>query len=173
MDRKEVILVDEDDRETGTADKVVAHEQGWLHRAVSVMVLNGKGEVLLQRRADGKYHSAGLWSNACCTHPQPGEDVAVAAHSRLMEEMGFECELKFVGKFRYRAVFENQMIEHEVDHVFSGRYTGEVYPNADEVAAYQWIAPEVLEQELAHTPEKYSYWLPQVMGMVRGMGFRE
>src|SRR3954469_14253008 len=115
--RETVVLVDEDDREVGLAPKLRAHERGLLHRAFSVFVLNARGEVLLQRRADGKYHSAGLWTNTACGHPRPGEPVAAAARRRLREEMGFECALVAAGTFVYRARVGSELVEHELDHL--------------------------------------------------------
>ena len=113
----EVILVDENDVQTGVMEKMQAHREGLLHRAFSVFILNHKGEMLLQKRAGNKYHSAGLWSNACCSHPAPGESTMQAATRRLQEEMGFSCELKETGSFIYAVQFENGLIENEYDQI--------------------------------------------------------
>ncbi|HCI57152.1 MAG TPA: isopentenyl-diphosphate delta-isomerase, partial [Bacteroidetes bacterium] len=121
-----VILVDEQDREIGEAEKMQTHKLGLLHRAFSVLIYNTKGEMLLQQRAETKYHSGGLWSNACCGHPRPGEKIEDAARRRLKEELGFNCSLKFSFKFIYKASFENSLKEHELDHVFTGIYDSEV-----------------------------------------------
>lgn len=154
-----VVLVDEQDREVGTAEKIQAHSGGGrLHRAVSVLVFNGKGELLIQRRADGKYHSAGLWSNTCCTHPAPGESVEAAARRRLKEEMGFETELREAFQFTYRADVGNGLTEWEFDHVFVGLYDGEVKPNPSEVSEYKWVSLENLLEDVKRSPEKYTKW---------------
>lgn len=117
---EEVILVNEKDEPIGTMEKLEAHQKGALHRAFSVFLFNPKGELLLQRRALHKYHSAGLWTNTCCSHPRPGEETSAAAHRRLKEEMGMEADLRFMTSFQYRSEFENGLTEHEFDHVFIG-----------------------------------------------------
>src|SRR6185503_16709121 len=119
-----VILVNEKDEVTGTAEKMEAHEKGLLHRAFSIFVFNSRGEVLMQQRAPGKYHSAGLWTNACCSHPRPGEKTEEAARRRLREELGFETALTEIFDFIYRAEFVNGLAEHEYDHVYVGEYDG-------------------------------------------------
>ena len=119
-----MILVDEDDREIGIADKLETHRRGALHRAISVIVWDSAGRLLLQKRAAGKYHSGGSWTNACCGHPRPGEDVEAAALRRLEEEMGFTCPLESLGTIRYRAELDHGMIEHELVHMFRGLYDG-------------------------------------------------
>src|ERR1700685_465980 len=113
-----IILVDADDREVGLAGKIEAHAKGLMHRAISVCVLDKRGRMLLQRRAAGKYHSGGLWTNACCTHPRAGEGVAEAARRRLREELGVDCELKFALRTHYRADVGNGLIEDEIVHMF-------------------------------------------------------
>src|SRR5215468_430433 len=115
---EQVILVNELDEEIGTMEKLSAHEQGVLHRAISVFIFNEKGEMLLQQRASRKYHSGGLWTNACCSHPHPGEATHAAALRRLKEEMGFETSLKKAFDFVYKTSFDNGLTEHEFDHVF-------------------------------------------------------
>ena len=115
----EVILVNKKDEETGTLGKMEAHLQGKLHRAFSIFLINNKGEWLLQKRAKSKYHSAGLWTNTCCSHPQPGEDVYQAALRRLNEEMGIICHLEHVFSFIYKTKFDNNLTEHEYDHFFT------------------------------------------------------
>ena len=135
---EQVILVDEKDKEIGLEEKIKAHKEGKLHRAFSVFVFNQKGEMLLQRRALTKYHSGGLWTNTCCSHPRKGEDVDKAASRRLKEEMGFSCGLKEVFSFIYKTGFDNGLMEHEFDHVFVGAYESEPKINPEEVAEYKW-----------------------------------
>src|SRR5690348_5807899 len=119
---EQVVLVNEEDQEVGTMEKMEAHRRGVLHRAFSVFIFNKQGEMLLQQRAQEKYHSGGLWTNACCSHPRPGEEVSEGAGRRLVEELGFETELQPVFNFVYKANFENGLIEHEFDHVYFGTY---------------------------------------------------
>ena len=153
-----VILVDERDREVGTEDKERAHREGRLHRAFSVFVFNSRGEMLLQRRARGKYHSAGLWTNTCCSHPRPGESVEAAARRRLREEMGMECELHGAFPFVYRAELDGGMTEHEYDHVLVGECDRDPVPDADEVEEWAWADPEALRSRVEEDPESYTYW---------------
>ncbi|MBI4546205.1 MAG: isopentenyl-diphosphate Delta-isomerase [Gemmatimonadetes bacterium] len=154
-----VVLVDENDLEVGTAGKLAAHrEPPRLHRAFSVFVFNTAGELLLQRRAAAKYHSAGLWSNTCCGHPRPGEDTLAAAHRRLEQEMGFDCELRAAFRFTYRAELGQGVAEHEFDHVFLGRFDGKPAPDPLEADGWRWAAPEVLRQDVARRPEAYTVW---------------
>src|SRR5215471_15784306 len=131
-----VILVNEQDGEIGAIEKMKAHEDAMLHRALSIFIFNDKGEMLLQQRALKKYHSGGLWTNACCSHPRPGEDIHEAAKRRLREELGFETSLEKVFDFIYKATLDNGLTEHEFDHVFVGKYNGLVHPNANEVKDY-------------------------------------
>ena len=154
-----VVLVDENDNETGTAGKLEAHRKALLHRAFSVFVLNSKGELMLQKRAITKYHSGGLWSNTCCSHPYPGEPVAAAAQRRLMEEMGFECRLDQRFAFVYRAELDNDLVEHEYDHVFIGHCDRTPDPNPLEVEDWKWMGLDDLKADLEQNPSKYSTWL--------------
>lgn len=163
MTEEKVVLVDENDKRIGTEEKIKAHKQGKLHRAFSVFVFNSKGELLLQQRAKGKYHSGGLWTNTCCSHPRPAEPIDEAAHRRLMEEMGMECKLKEVGSFIYRAAFENGLIENEFDHVFIGRCDNEPEPDADEVGDYKWINMGDLVEDVETEPEKFTPWLRVIL----------
>ncbi len=156
---EEVVLVDEHDRETGRAEKLEAHRQGHLHRAISVLVHDGESRQLLQKRQHGKYHSQGQWSNACCSHPRPGETPMDAAHRRLQEEMGFDCPLNFLFSTLYRQDVGNGLIEHELVHVFAGHYRGAVAPDPAEADGYQWLDFELLCADVARTPEAYSAWL--------------
>src|SRR5690349_19964529 len=118
---EQVILVDEHDREIGLMEKMEAHRKGVLHRAFSVVLFNSKGEVLLQKRSKNKYHSAGLWTNACCSHPRPNEPLQVAVKRRLQEEMGIDVDPQYLYKFLYQVELQNNLIEHELDHVFIGK----------------------------------------------------
>ena len=156
--KNKVVLVDAHDVPVGLAEKLEAHQQGWLHRAFSIFVFDPKGRLLLQQRNVDKYHSGGLWSNTCCSHPWPEEPVAEAAQRRLREEMGFQCPLQPAFRFTYRAVLSDTMIEHEYDHVFIGQATPEVRPDADEVQDWVWIAPDALLEDMAAHPERYTAW---------------
>ncbi len=162
----EVILVDEHDREVGTAEKLDAHHTGRLHRAISVFVFDSEGRMLLQQRAHDKYHSGGLVTNTCCSHPRPGEDTEAAAHRRLEEEMGFDCPLERLFTFTYRADFENGLTEHELDHVFVGYYDGDPVPNPDEVASWEWKSVPDVAADIARRPEAYTFWFKHVFDRV-------
>ena len=164
--RDEVVLVNSKDEILGIAPKLEAHREGLLHRAFSVVIYNPNGEILLQQRAKNKYHSAGLWSNTCCSHPQPGEDIKHSAQLRLYEEMSITAELEYVDKFQYRAELENDMIEHEIDYVFRGYYDGIVKPNPTEAIRSDWVTPECLAGALKASPYLYTYWLPLVLKML-------
>ena len=126
MELTQVILVDVNDRQIGIMEKMKAHQQGSLHRAFSVFIFNKKGEMLLQQRALNKYHSGGLWTNACCSHPLPGEETIAAAKRRLQEELGFEIPVEKVFDFVYKADFDNGLTEHEFDHVYVGEFEGKI-----------------------------------------------
>src|SRR5215470_11031187 len=126
---QEIILVDEKDRSIGVMEKLEAHRKGLLHRAFSVFIFNSKGEMLLQQRSDEKYHSGGLWTNACCSHPAPGEDINTAAIRRLNEELGFTTSLTKIFDFIYQSSFENGLTEHEFDHVFIGLHDEPIHPD--------------------------------------------
>ena len=153
-----VILVDAHDTPVGTAEKLEAHQTGRLHRAFSVFVVNDRGELLLQRRAGGKYHSGGLWSNTCCSHPRPGEATDAAARRRLAEEMGFTCTVEPAFTMIYRAHVGRGLIEHEYDHVFVGHWNGNPEPDPAEVDGWRWIAPAELRGEVARHPQRFTYW---------------
>jgi len=153
-----VVLVDELDNELGLMEKMEAHEKGLLHRAFSVFTFNDKGELLLQRRAFSKYHSGGLWSNTCCSHPRSGETAIDAAHRRLQEEMGFDCELTKVFDFIYKKELDQGLTEHELDHVFIGTYNGETKINPDEVHEVKSIPLDELSTDIVEHPEHYTEW---------------
>jgi isopentenyl-diphosphate delta-isomerase type 1 len=165
-----VILVDEHDRETGYAEKLSAHQQNLLHRAFSVFILRecGQLELLLQQRASGKYHSPGLWTNTCCSHPRPGESVTSAANRRLREELGVVASLKQVGRFQYNAHFPNGLSENEIDHVLVGTIPAQtpIIPDFEEVQAYRWVSITALQQELAQFPQHFTPWLSKALGFL-------
>jgi isopentenyl-diphosphate delta-isomerase len=158
-----IILVDEEDRELGLAPKIEAHAQGLRHRAISVCIIDGRRRMLLQQRAPRKYHSGGLWTNACCTHPRGGETVEAAARRRLREELGVDCELRFLARTHYRADVGAGLIEDEVVHLFAGAYDGSVTPDPAEVAAYDWVSRAELRARIAADPEAYTYWFRHYM----------
>ena len=155
---QQVILVNEKDEMTGTAGKMEAHQKGLLHRAFSVFVFNSKGEMLLQQRAINKYHSGGLWTNACCSHPIPGEEIQDAAKRRLKEELGFEIPIKKSFDFVYKANFDNGLIEFEFDHVFIGEYEGPVPYNKDEVMDICYKPMAAIRDALKDHPKIYTAW---------------
>ena len=154
----EVILVNEADEPTGTMEKIEAHKKGVLHRAFSIFIFNNKGEMLLQQRSPGKYHNGELWTNACCSHPAPGESTLRAANRRLKEEMGFTTQLQKAFDFTYKASFENGLIEHEFDHVFIGRYDGEINVDHNEVMDYCFKTIDELQDSLKNHPQKFTAW---------------
>lgn len=158
MSEEKVILVTPEDQVVGTMPKMEAHEKAVLHRAFSVFVLNDRGETMLQQRAAHKYHSPLLWTNTCCSHQRLGETNIEAGKRRLMEEMGFETELRELFSFIYKAPFDNGLTEHELDHVLLGYYSGTPEINPDEVAAWKWMGLDEIRQELEESPEDYTAW---------------
>jgi isopentenyl-diphosphate delta-isomerase len=158
MEITEVILVDKNDQPLGTSEKMEAHQKGLLHRAFSVFIFNDKGEMLLQQRAANKYHSPQLWTNACCSHPAPGEEVQQAAARRLQEEMGFVTPVKKIFDFVYRAEFDNGLIENEFDHVLVGIYNGTVAPNSEEVMDHSFKGLDDINESLLVHPDRYTAW---------------
>ncbi|TND09991.1 MAG: isopentenyl-diphosphate delta-isomerase [Bacteroidetes bacterium] len=153
-----VILVDENDRELGTMEKMRAHEAGLLHRAFSVFIFDPEGRLLIHRRADEKYHCGGLWTNTCCSHPRPGEDVKLAAERRLREEMGINCTLQPAFTFVYKAVFDNGLTEHEFDHVLVGFSGEQPKPDPAEVSAWKWVSPAEALSETGANPAGFTPW---------------
>ena len=158
MELQQVILVNERDEPIGVMGKLEAHQKGLLHRAFSVFIFNSRGELLLQRRALQKYHSGGLWTNSCCSHPQPGEVLIESAQKRLKEEMGFSTSLEKIFDFVYEADFNNGLTEHEFDHVFAGEYEGRIECNKDEVMDCCYKYFEEVAKELEQKPEQFSAW---------------
>jgi isopentenyl-diphosphate delta-isomerase len=169
---EQVILVDADDNRTGTAPKLEAHRIGLRHRALSVIVRDASGRLLLQKRQARKYHSGGLWTNTCCSHPRPQEPVQLAAARRLREEMGIACPLLHLMTVAYRAEVGAGMIEDEIVHVFAGLFEGPVRPDPGEADGFAWIGPEALRADISTSPERYSVWFrkycaehwPQLVG---------
>ena len=158
MEEDKIILVNEHDDMVGIMDKMEAHKQGLLHRAFSVFIFNSKGEMLLQQRALTKYHSGGLWTNACCSHPAPGEKTKEAAQRRLMEELGFETPIEKIFDFVYKAEFDNGLTEHEFDHVFAGEYEGNVDVDPEEVKDYCYKGISEIKNMLQENPQKFTAW---------------
>lgn len=157
-DDERVILVDTQDKEVGQAPKLDAHRAGLLHRAISVCVVDAHGRMLLQRRAIEKYHSGGLWTNACCTHPRAGEAVREAAERRLAEELGVVCPLRWMLRTHYRAPVSRGLIENEVVHLFHGFYDGQVVPNPLEVDDFVWWDRKELLTNIEKRPDVFTYW---------------
>lgn len=166
-DNDTVLLVDNADVPLGTAQKLDAHRRGLKHRAVSALVRNSDGKMLLHRRAAGKYHSAGLWTNACCSHPRPDESTVGAAQRRLKEEMGVECALQALFIAHYRAAVSNDLIEDEVVHVFGGTHDGGIAPDPSEVSEWKWISFADLLADQSANPNRYTVWFLHYM---RGFG---
>jgi len=162
----DVILVDEQDNPVGTMGKMEVHEKALLHRAFSVFIFNDKGEMLLQKRAATKYHSAGLWTNTCCSHPKPGETTEAAAIKRLQEEMGFSTPISKAFSFVYKAPFDNGLTEHEYDHVFTGTFNGLINPDPREVSDYCYQSIETVKANVQTHPDHFTEWfkiaLPKV-----------
>lgn len=158
MEMQQVILVNEKDEAVGIADKMQVHRDGLLHRAFSIFIFNSKGEMLLQQRALTKYHSGGLWTNACCSHPKPGEETMTSAAIRLKEELGFETSLEKIFEFTYKASFDNGLTEHEFDHVYAGAYDGPIQCNKEEVMDYCFKDLQEIQQSLLTHPGKYTTW---------------
>ena len=160
---EQVILVDKQDKEIGLMDKLEAHKRGELHRAFSVLLFNERGEMLIQKRAKSKYHSGGLWTNTCCSHPKPSENITTAAKRRLMEEMGIKAHPEFSYKFLYRAELDSNLIEHELDYVFTGKFDGAPEINASEVEDWKYVDVSKLKQDISLNPEAYTYWFRLIM----------
>ncbi len=154
-----LILVDEQNNITGYEKKLKVHQDGLLHRAFSIFVVNKEGQLMLQKRAIEKYHSGGLWANTCCSHPLKGENTETTIHERLVEEMGFDCDLQPLFKFTYRAELDNDLVEYELDQVYIGEYEMDPVPNPAEVGDWKWINIEFLKEDLENAPDEYVYWL--------------
>lgn len=160
---EKVILVDENGDEVGIEEKIKAHREGKLHLAFSIFIFNNSGEILLQRRAKSKYHSGGLWTNTCCSHPRPGEKVEEAAHRRLRGEMGFDCNLEKVFSLIYKVNLDHNLTEYEFDHVFVGKYGGDINPNRSEVHGFKWVRLGTLKEDMEKHPKNYTAWFKIVL----------
>lgn len=167
-----VILVDERDRQTGTEEKIKAHKEAKLHRAFSVLIFNGKGDWLLQKRAITKYHSPGLWANACCSHPRPGKDLIKEAEKRLKEEMGFQCPLKESFSFIYKTKL-GAMTEYEFDHVLLGKFSGTPRPSKKEVDDWKWVSTKDLKKDIKLGPKSYTSWFRIIFKKVAEGAFKK
>ncbi|MFT5778621.1 MAG: isopentenyl-diphosphate delta-isomerase [Crocinitomicaceae bacterium] len=164
-----VILVDEFDNALGEMEKMEAHRKGKLHRAFSIFIFNDKNELLLQQRAMGKYHSGGLWSNTCCSHPRVNEHIIAAGNRRLMEEMGIKSELQKQFSFIYRAKLDNELTEYELDHVLFGQYNGLGKFNKEEVMDVRYANLDEIEQELMEQPEIYTAWFKLIFDRTKSL----
>jgi len=162
----QVILVDASDTPTGVMDKMEVHEKGLLHRAFSIFIFNSAGEMLLQQRALEKYHSGGLWTNACCSHPQPEENTDSAAHRRLQQEMGFDTSLHKAFTFTYRSGFDNGLTEHEYDHVYVGTWNGPLILDTSEVMDHRYVSMDLLRNWMNTQPEDFTAWFKIAFPMV-------
>ena len=158
MSEEKVILVDKNDNQVGLMPKLEAHEKGLLHRAFSIFIFNSRYELLLQKRASSKYHSGGLWTNTCCSHPRDGEDTLDAADRRLEEEMGIKTSLRKVYDFIYKAELDNQLTEHEFDHVFYGVCDRDPILNKDEAEDFKWVDMETLNNDIIKNEDNYTVW---------------
>ena len=163
---EKVALVNEKNKVIGVEGKMKAHLAGKLHRAFSILLFNKKGEVLIQKRAKSKYHSPGLWTNTCCSHPRPREEVRLAAERRLNEEMGINCKLKEAFNFIYKAKLGN-LIEHEFDHVFLGKFNGNPKPDKKEVADWRWAKLKDLKADIKKNPRKYTPWFKVIIKRIK------
>ncbi|MES2779734.1 MAG: isopentenyl-diphosphate Delta-isomerase [Bacteroidota bacterium] len=163
MNEEYVVLVDENNNEIGIMEKQEAHQKALLHRAFSIFIFNSEGELMLQQRALTKYHSGGLWTNTCCSHPRAGETTVSAAHRRLSEEMGFDCELTERFSFIYQTPFDNGLSEHELDFVYTGIFDDLPHIHPSEVAAYRWITLDNLIKEVHEHPEHFTSWFQIIL----------
>lgn len=153
-----VILVDEKDNPVGREEKLEAHRQGKLHRAFSIYVFNKQGQLMLQKRHSAKYHSGGLWTNTCCGHPRPGESLSEAAHRRLKDEMGFDCELKEAFSFIYKVPLDKGLTEHEYLHIFICNFEGTPVINEEEAEGWKWMDFKELCRDMRKNPQAYTKW---------------
>jgi len=160
---EKVILVNDRDEEVGLMEKFEAHRKGLLHRAFSILIFNSNGEMLLQKRAKTKYHSGGLWTNACCSHPLPGESMKDATRRKLLQEMGIDIATEFAFSFQYRAELDNDLVENELDHVFIGTYNNNPIANRNEVEDWKYVSIDMLKGEMFVSPEKFTSWFKLIL----------
>jgi isopentenyl-diphosphate Delta-isomerase len=158
-----VILVDREDHALGTMEKMEAHQKGVLHRAFSVLLFDQQGRLLLQKRSQNKYHSSGLWTNTCCSHPLPGETLEDATRRRLREEMGIDLQPAFSYSFIYKAPLDHNLIEHELDHVFTGTFHGTPQVNHKEVEDWKYVDLLWLKNDMVHHPDAYTVWFKLIV----------
>lgn len=156
--QENVILVDQEDKVLGIMEKMEAHRKGLLHRAFSIYLFNSKGQILLQKRAGSKYHSGGLWTNTCCSHPRPEESIEDAARRRLKEEMGIETQLNEICSFTYKVELDKGMTEHELLHVFTGSYEKEPQINPEEAEGWGYFDVPFILKDMHNNPDKYTEW---------------
>jgi isopentenyl-diphosphate Delta-isomerase len=156
-------LVNKNDEIIGHGEKLEVHVKGLLHRAFSILIFNKNKEMLVHQRAFTKYHSGGLWTNACCGHPNEGEEIEMAIHRRLLEEMGFDCDLTYAFTLRYRANLDKGLVENEIDHVYVGHYDGHFEVNPDEVANYKWVGVSALQKEIDSNPDNFTVWFKEIL----------
>jgi len=168
---EEVILVDIHDHAIGTMEKLEAHRKGILHRAFSILLFNSKGELLLQKRSAYKYHSAGLWTNTCCSHPLPGESMEQATRRKLMQEMGIDLATEFAYKFIYSAALTNGLREHELDHVYIGQFDGVPNANKEEVEDWKFADLNFLKEDVQHNPQVYTEWFKLIVNHAELLAF--
>lgn len=160
---EQVILVDEQDNELGFMEKLEAHQKGVLHRAFSILLFNSRGELMLQKRALTKYHSGGLWTNTCCSHPLPAESIENAVQRKLLQEMGIRLQPSFAFKFLYKTTLPGGLTEHELDHVYIGVYDGAPVLNKDEAESWKFMDVNVLRKDIALHPENYTVWFRLIL----------
>lgn len=176
MESDNLILVNENDEAVGYMDKMQVHKLGLLHRAFSIFIFDSKGRLLLQKRAERKYHGGGLWTNTCCSHPKNGDNLQTAAERRLFEEMGFTTNLQKIFEFTYLANVENGLIENEYDHVFTGIYEGIIDPDRNEVADYTYKDIPSVSFDIESEPHNYTSWFkiafPKIRDWSSGRNFK-
>jgi len=168
---EEVVLVDIHDNPIGTMEKLEAHRAGVLHRAFSILLFNSKGELLLQKRSAYKYHSAGLWTNTCCSHPFPGESMEDATKRKLMQEMGIDLQTEFAYKFIYKATLADGLSEHELDHVYVGQFDGKPVTNREEVEDWKFVDLNFLKEDVQHNPLAYTAWFKLIVNHAELLAF--
>ncbi|MDD2635940.1 MAG: isopentenyl-diphosphate Delta-isomerase [Bacteroidales bacterium] len=168
---EKIALVDDRDNIISYEEKMLVHQQGLLHRAFSILVFNDKSEMLLQQRALSKYHTPGLWTNTCCSHLPQNIDFDSYMHERLLHEMGFDCKLEFAFSFQYKIEFDNQLIENEIDHIYTGVFNGTPIPNPKEVMNFKWEKLDFIKKDIKTNPELYTYWFKKLLQQADKISF--